>query len=137
MGLQHNADGRPLPLPNPTTEPFFAAVKEHQLRMQRCPRDGFFFYPRSRCPECLGDDWSWEDIGGRGKVHSFTVDRVGHLPALRALAPYAIAIVELDDGPRVTARLVDVDADKVEVGMPVEACFEDLPELTLLHFRPA
>ena len=137
MGLQHDADGRPLPLPNPTTRPFFDGVKEHRLRMQRCPRDGLFFYPRSRCPVCLGADWQWEEVGTRGKVHSFTVDRVGHLPALRKHAPFAIAIVELDDGPRVTARLVDVDADAVEVGMPVEACFEDLPELTMLHFRPA
>jgi hypothetical protein len=105
--------------------------------MQRCPRDGFFFYPRSRCPSCLGVDWDWEETSGRGTVHSFTVDRIGHVPALRAIAPFAIAIVELDEGPRITARLVEIDADRVEVGQPVEACYEDVDEMTLVHFRPA
>ena len=137
MGLQHTESGRPLPLPNPTTQPYFDGAKERKLRMQRCPRDGFFFYPRSRCPACLGDDWSWEDTSGRVSVHSFTVDRIGHVPALRELAPFAIAIVELEEGPRITARLVDVDADSVEVGLAVEASYEDIDDMTVVHFRPA
>jgi len=136
MGLRHTEDGRPLPRPNPTTQPFFDAAREHRLVLQRCPRDGFFYYPRSRCPACLGDDWTWEECSGRGEVHSFTIDRIGHLPALRALAPFAIAIVELDEGPRITARLVDADVDEVAVGMPVEPAFEDVDGMTLVHFRP-
>ena len=75
--------GRPLPIPNPTTQAFFDAARAHRLDLQRCPRDGFFFYPRSRCPRCLGDDWEWESVSGRGEVHAFTIDRVGHDPALR------------------------------------------------------
>jgi hypothetical protein len=98
---------------------------------------GFFFYPRSRCPSCLGVDWTWEEVSGRGHVHSFTVDRVGHVPALRPLAPYAIAIVELDAAPRLTARLVDCDPDAVKVGMPVVTAYEDVEGTTLVHFRPA
>ena len=137
MGLQHTEGGRPLPLPNPTTQPFFDAAKEHRLRLPRCPRDGFFFYPRSRCPSCLGDDWTWEEASGRGTVYSFTVDRVGHVPALREYAPFAIAIVELEEGPRLTARLVDVAADDVEVEMAVEATYEEVDDMTLVHFRPA
>ena len=137
MGLRHTDDGRPLPWPNPTTQPFFDAAKERRLQLPRCPRDGFFFYPRSRCPACLADDWTWEDASGRGTVYSFTIDRIGHVPALREYAPYAIAIVELEEGPRLTARLVDVDADDVEVGLAVEASYEDVDDITLVHFRPA
>jgi uncharacterized OB-fold protein len=137
MGLKHASDGRPLPWPNPTTRPFFDAAREHRLVLQRCPRDGFFFYPRSRCPGCLGADWTWEEVAGRGRVHSFTVDRVGHVPALRERTPYAIAIVELDAGPRLTARLVDCDPDVVKVGMPVVTAYEDVEGTTLVHFRPA
>ena len=98
MGVKHASDGRPLPWPNPTTKPFFDAAREHRLVLQRCPRDGFFFYPRSRCPACLGRGLEVGGGRGRGRVHSFTVDRVGHVPALRALAPYAVAIVELEAG---------------------------------------
>ena len=137
MGVQHTDGGRPLPLPNPTTQPFFDAAKEHRLHLQRCPQDGFFFYPRSRCPACLGDDWSWEDVSGRGTVHSFTIDRVGHVPALREHVPFAIAIVELEEGPRMTARLVEVSADDVSVDMAVEATYEQVDDMTLVHFRPA
>jgi uncharacterized OB-fold protein len=136
MGVRHASDGRPLPWSNPTTQPFFDAAQRHRLVLQRCPRDGFFFYPRSRCPTCLGADWTWQEVSGHGRVHSFTVDRVGHVPALRKLAPYAVAIVELDEGPRMTARLVECDPDAVKVGMRVAAVFEDVEDATLVHFRP-
>jgi len=129
-------DGRPLPLPNPTTQPFFDAASQGQLRIQRCPRDGFFFYPRSRCPGCLGDDWSWENISGFGSVSAFTIDRLGHDPALAAEVPYVIAIVELEEGPRMTARIVNCAVDDVRVGMPLEACFEPVEDVTLVRFRP-
>jgi hypothetical protein len=105
--------------------------------LQECPRDGFFFYPRSRCPRCLGDDWQWREVAGLGRVHAFTVDRVGHVPALRKHAPYAVAIVELDAGPRMTARLVECDPGAVTIGMRVAAVYEDVEGTTLVHFRPA
>ena len=137
MGVQHSPDGRPLPLPNPTTQPFFAAARERRLLLPHCPRDGFFFYPRSRCPRCLGADWEWREASGRGTVHSFTVDRVGHLPGLQQLVPYAIAIVELAEGPRLTARIVDCDVDSVSIGQELVARYEDVGDLTLVHFAPA
>ena len=136
MGVQHDDAGRPLPWPNPTTQGFWDAAREHRLALPRCPRDGFFFYPRSHCPACWRDDWTWETASGEGTVHSFTIDRVGHVPALAPLAPMPVAIVELAEGPRMTARLVDCEPEKVQVGLPVEATYEDLPELTLVHFRP-
>ena len=104
--------------------------------LQRCPRDGFFFYPRSRCPRCLGADFEWREASGRGVLHSFTVDRVGHLPGLQPLVPHAIGIVELAEGPRMTARIVDCDVDALEVGQPVEARYEDTGPVTLVHFAP-
>jgi len=136
MGTRHDSQGRPLPLVNATTKPHFDAARERRFAMQRCPRDGFFFYPRSRCPTCLGADWSWQTASGRGVVHSFTIDRAGHVPALARLAPYVVAIVELDEGPRCTARLVDCDVERVHVGMRVEATYEDVEGGTVVHFRP-
>jgi uncharacterized OB-fold protein len=136
MGTRHSAAGRPIPWPNPTTRPFFEAAREHRLVLQRCPRDGFFFYPRSRCPRCLGADWEWCSASGRGVVHSFTVDRVGHLPGLEQAVPYAIAIVELAEGPRLSARIVGCDVESLRVGDAVEARYEDVDDVTLLHFAP-
>jgi uncharacterized OB-fold protein len=135
--IRFDADsGRPLPIPNPTTQPYFDAARDHRLALQRCPRDGFFFYPRSRCPRCWGDDWEWEQTSGRGEVHAFTIDHIGHDPALAYLAPFAIAVIELEEGPRMTANVVGCPVEEVRLGMPVEVCFEDVDEHTLVQFRP-
>ena len=130
------SDGRPLPQPTPPTQPFFDAAKKRKLRLQRCPRDGFFYYPRSRCPKCLGDDWTWQDTNGRGEIYSYTVDRIAHDPAFRAFAPFAVALVELDCGPRMTARIADCEVSDLRVGLPVEAHYEDVDDITLVSFRP-
>jgi len=136
MGTAFAADGRPVPLPNPTTQPFFDAAREERLLLPRCPRDGFFFYPRSRCPGCLGDDWEWHEASGRGVVHACTVDRIGHDGALASRAPFAIAVVELEEGPRMTAGISSCAPDDVRVGMPVQAAWEHLEEVSLVHFTP-
>lgn len=132
-----NDDGRPIPRRTPTSAPFFDAAREGRLMLQKCPRHGFFFYPRSRCPECLGDDWVWEDVSGRGTVYAYTVDRVGLDQAQRARIPLVVAIVELEEGPRLTTNIVGCEADAVSVGMTVEATYEDLGPETLVHFRPS
>ena len=129
--------GRPIPRRTPVSAPHFDAAREGRLRIQRCPRHGFFFYPRSRCPECLADDWVWEDVSGRGRVYSYTVDRVGLDPAQSARVPLVVAIVELEEGPRLTTNIVGCPAESVSVGMDVEVAFEDLGSESLIQFRPA
>ena len=130
-------NGRPIPRRTPTSAPYFDAAREGKLRLQECPRDGFFFYPRSRCPKCLEDDWSWKDVSGRAEIYSYTIDRIGLDPAQRARVPYVVAIVELEEGPRLTTNIVDCEVDGVFVGMPVHATFEDLGRETLIHFKPS
>jgi uncharacterized OB-fold protein len=132
----HTEDGRPLPRRTPISAPYFDAAKEHRLIIQKCPRDGLFFYPRTRCPGCLGEDWSWETMSGRGVVHAFTVDRVGHDPAQRSRLPLVVAVVELDEGPRLTSNIVDCSPEAIDIGMSVEAVFEDVGPETLIQFRP-
>lgn len=130
-------DGRPIPRRTPTSAPYFDAAREGRLCLQKCPRDGFFFYPRSRCPHCLQDDWAWEDVSGKGVLYAFTIDRFGLDPAQRPQLPLIVAIVELAEGPRLTSRIVGCTPEEVEVGMPLEVTFEDLGAETLIHFQPA
>ena len=132
----HSESGRPLPRRTPVSAPYFDAAREHRLVIQQCPRDGLFFYPRTRCPECLGDDWSWETMSGRGIVHAFAIDRVGHDPAQRPRLPLVIAAVDLEEGPRLTMNIVDCSPEDVVVGMEVEVSFEDVDDVSLIHFRP-
>jgi uncharacterized OB-fold protein len=131
------ATGRPIPRRTPTSAPYLDAAREGRLCLQKCPRDGFFFYPRSACPDCLGEDWCWEDVSGRGTIYSYTVDRMGLDPAQRSQIPLVVAIVELEEGPRMTTNIVGTPPEAVAIGQAVEVTFEDLGPETLIHFKHA
>jgi len=130
----------PLPVPTPETRPFWEAARRHELQLQRCGACGrYVFYPRAACPHCLAPELEWRRVSGRGRLHTFTVVSRGQrgfpLPA-----PYVLAIVELEEGPRLMTNLVGVEPDpeKLRIGMPVEVVFEDVTEeIALPRFRPA
>ncbi len=85
-----------------------------------CPHcEAKLFPPRDICPECGEDARTLYHFSGHGEVYSFTTvydAPAGHQDA----APYAVALVRLDEGPMVTAQLTDLDGLPVEIGMPVE-----------------
>lgn len=131
----HAGNGRPLPLVTPIAQPFFDAAREQRLLLQQCPRHGFFFYPRSHCPHCLRTDWSWREARGSGTVHAFTIDRMGQDPGQRSRAPFAIALVDLDDGPRLIGNIVDCAFADLRVGMAVAVHFDIVDGAPLTVFK--
>jgi hypothetical protein len=127
----------PLPVPNPTTAPFWEGTKHHKLLLPRTKAGQVFFYPRVLAPGTLKEPVDWVQASGRGTVYSFTVDRRGTARAFAAKAPYVIAIIELEEGPHMTSNIVDCPIEDVRIGMPVQAVFEDVnAEITLVKFRP-
>lgn len=128
---------KPLPKPTATSRPFWDAAKRHQLMLQHCGAcNAFVYYPRDRCPQCLSDKLEWKPVSGRGKVYSYTVVRRASTRSF-ADKPYVLAIVQLDEGPRMTTN-IEAPAENVKVGMPVAAFFDDVtPERTLVKFKPA
>jgi hypothetical protein len=127
----------PLPVPNPTTQPFWDAAREHRLILPKTKNGQVFFYPRVLAPGSLDEISEWIEASGRGTVYSFTVDRRGTAYAFRQKVPYVIAIVELEEGPHLTTNIVGCEPEDVFVGMAVEAVFEDQnDEITLVKFRP-
>lgn len=130
---------RPLPRPSPFSRPFWEAARRHELIIQRCsPCQTHIFYPRYNCPHCGSRDLEWVKASGRGKVYTYTVARRPTYPAFADRVPYVIAIVQLEEGPRLTTNIVDCDPDSVRIDMPVEVTFEDVNEETsLVMFRPA
>ena len=128
----------PRPAPIPTTKPFWDGLAQDEVRIQRCATCGtWVFYPRSRCPSCLGDDLPWQTVSGRGTVYSYTVARQATHPAFEAELPQLLAIVELDEGVRMTTTIVDVAPEDLRVGLAVEAHFDHGADgMTLLRFRP-
>jgi len=129
---------KPLPHPTQTSRPFWEGAKAHELRLQRCRACGaHIFYPRAVCPQCLSDDLEWVRASGRGHIYTYTVVRRPAHPAFQDDVPYVLAIVELEEGPRLTTNIVGVAPEEVRIGMPVEAVFEDVTdEVSLPKFRP-
>jgi uncharacterized OB-fold protein len=126
-----------LPEITPLHEPFWAALKEHRLDLQRCDRCGRFrFIPTELC-SCGAAEYTWTPIAGTGEVYTFTVVHRAPTQAYQAEVPYVIVHVTMDEGPRMISNLVECDRDKIAIGMPVEAVFDDVtPDLTLFRFRP-
>lgn len=119
-------DGSAVPVPTLRGEEriHFEEARRHRLVHQRCDDCGArIFYIRTVCPSCWSERLSLCDSTGRGVVHTFTTQhRPGH-PAFTDRLPYTVVMVDLEEGPRVLADLVDCLPGDVHVGMPVEAVF--------------
>jgi uncharacterized OB-fold protein len=129
---------RPLPRPTGISAPFWRGAAEGRLLLQRCRRCGsFIYYPRPFCPTCLGGELEWREASGKGQVYTYTVVRRAATPAFADKVPYVLAIVELEEGPRLVTNIVGCRPEEVRVGMPVKATFERYSdEVGLVFFRP-
>lgn len=128
---------RPVPRKDAISGPYFEAAAEGRLTIQRCPKCGNRqFYPRAACTQC-GATPEWEEASGRGTVHTFTVIRQNHAKPFKDELPYVVAIVELDEGPRMMGNVTGCDPDDVHIGMPVEVYFRLADEAVGVPFwRP-
>ncbi|MCP3937508.1 MAG: Zn-ribbon domain-containing OB-fold protein [Actinomycetia bacterium] len=120
---------RPTDLPTPTPrsssddQVFWDGLAEDRLLLPRCTSCGsVFWHPRPFCPECSCTRIDWFAATGNGTIYSYSVTHKA--PGnWGAHAPYVIAYVELDEGPRVMSNIVDADLDMLEVGLEVQAVF--------------
>lgn len=126
------------PKPTPETQHYWEGTKAGELRLQRCNGCGqAYFYPRPSCPHCGSTDVAWFRASGRGKLHTYMIN---HRPApgFADKAPYAIAIVELEEGPRMMSNIVGVPQtpEALVLDMDLEVDFEPRGEQMLPVFRP-
>lgn len=106
----------PAPVPDPTTKPFWDAAREGRFLIGRCRDTGrHFFPPRGVSPFTLSPNVELVEAQGTGTVYSFTVMRAG--------TPYAPAMVELSEGPRIFTNLVDCAFEEIRIGMKVRLVF--------------
>jgi uncharacterized OB-fold protein len=135
------SDDRPLPVPQPESDFYWEKAKAHELWLRKCNAcDNVYFYPRNICPMCFSRDVTWLQASGRGKLHTFGIVERGPTPAFRDHVPYIVALVDLEEGPRMPTNLVGVEANKdaVQIGMAVEVTFDDVTdEITLPKFKRA
>ena len=133
--------GKPRPdLSDAAAAPYWEAAARHELVLPRCESCGLvFFPPRSLCPGCWRDELSWQRMSGRGTVWTFTEVHVAFYDDTWVDdVPYVVAVIELDEGPRLLANIVEPDMESLSIGDRVEAVFEDRPGgVTLPMFRVA
>lgn len=108
---------------DPTTEPFWQACAEGRLTVQRCAACGHHqFYPRPFCLACESGDLGWSDVSGRGTIYSLTTVR---LPVAEELPPpYLLALVDLEEGPRL---LTNIEAPSAAIGDKVSLSWRKRP----------
>jgi len=112
---------RPQLAPDALDRVFFEAAARGELLYQRCPACHHGqFYPRLLCTAC-GGDVGWATATGRGVVHTFTIVRQHGQPPFKGELPYAVAMVELEEGVRMLGSVTGCPVERVRIGMPVEA----------------
>jgi len=96
------------PVPTPETASYWEGARLGELRIQFCRSCGkYYFYPRSRCRYCLSSDVVWSVVSGRARLISYVIN-LRPVPGLEGVSP-VIALVQLDEGPRLMTNIVGVD----------------------------
>ena len=128
----------PLPQPTPETAHFWAGTKNEILKLQRCDDcNNVYFPPRPFCPSCASRKVSVFDASGSATLYSYVINNRPH-PAFDG--PYSIAVVELEEGPRMMSNIINCPQtpEALELDMPLEVVFESMSEeIFLPYFQPA
>jgi uncharacterized protein len=128
-----------IPRPTPETQPFWDGAAAGELRVQRCLACArHYFYPRPVCPHCGSGDVEWVTATGRARLYSYVIS---HRPApgFAGDGPYAIAVVELEEGVRMMTNIVntEITPENLELDMPLRVRFEPRGDVHLPLFEPA
>ena len=106
---------------DPELATFWDGTRDKQLLLPHCRSCGTtFWYPRVTCPACLSEDLDWRPSAGIGEVHAVSVMARG--------TPYAVVLVDLDEGVRLMSNTTNVDPADVHVGMRVRPSWEALTD---------
>lgn len=128
---------KPLPVLTDENRPFWQTGQRGRLSLQRCGSCSHLRYPISRfCPRCLSPQFEWTDVSGRGTVFSFVVFHRAYHAGFAQEIPYNVALVQLDEGPRLYSNIVGTPNEQVRVGDAVAVVFDQVtPEVWIPKFR--
>lgn len=129
---------KPIPTITPEMRPFYEAAKRHELVVQKCRGCGTHRFPaRDLCSNCLSRESAWVKSSGKGEIFSFNVMHQVYHPGFAAEVPYAVVVVKLAEGAKITSNVVGVKVHDIKIGMPVRVVFEDITgDVTLPKFTP-
>lgn len=132
------APQRPIPRPTPETQHFWDGTRVGELRLQRCVDCAHsYFPPRPFCPSCSSRNIEVYAASGKATLYSYVIH---HRDAPGFTAPYAIAVAQLEEGPRMMTNIVECEQtpEALQLDMALEVTFNAVSdEITVPVFRPA
>ena len=129
---------KPIPVASKETKPFWDAAKQKKLVMPRCTSCGTWRFPVSRhCRACGKPGYEWKEVSGRGTVFTYVTYHRHYHPGFAGELPYVVALVALEEGPRIISNIVGIPPDQVRCDMKVAVQFEQITADTALpKFAP-
>lgn len=123
---------------DPATAPFWDGTRQGRIVVPFCTDCGYLRWPPGPfCTECLSRNTEWKEISPTGTLWSYAIYHRAMSPKYADEIPYMVALVELDDGPRMYGRLL-AGAANVEVGVPVRAVFHEIePGVSVVNWEVA
>lgn len=114
-----------LPEVDELTRPFWDAVQDERLLVQRCADCGHWvWHPGAWCTVCYGTRLPWQPVSGRGRVWTYSVVHYAPLPGYSGEVPYVLATVRIEEGPQMMTNVVGCPPSAVHVGQVVRVCYE-------------
>jgi hypothetical protein len=137
-----SATAKAIPVPTDRDRPYWDGAREGKLVLQRCANCGLFSSrPRVICPKCHGDDFEWQQVSGRGVIHSYAIARQTTAAGFVDELPFVVVHVQIEEEPTCyvsTNLLIDEsDYDSLDIDLEVLVVFEDRGEVTVPQFRLA
>jgi len=119
--------------------PYWEAGRRRELRFQRCARCGTWRHPPGpMCAHCLSFESEWAPASGRARLLSWVVCHPPLLPAWKERAPYAVVLVECEEGVRTMGNLLGAGPEALKMDMPMRVDFAASPDGDLVpQRRPA
>ncbi len=128
---------KPIPEPDPVTQPFWDGAKEGKLMLPRCTScNTVHWYPRLICPHCHATDIEWIEASGEGRIHTYAVQHRA-FGGWADEVPYVTAFIDLNEGDRMQTVLRGVDPAKpedIKIGAKVKVEFEAANDDTHIPF---
>lgn len=119
-----NPYSKPLPEMLSETAGFWEATTRGELVIQKCLDCGaLIYFPRMICPHCLSRNLGWKRASGRGTIHSYTIMHRVLYDSFADDVPYVYAIIDLEEGVRMTSNVINIAPEAVHVGLPVKVTF--------------
>jgi uncharacterized protein len=129
---------KPIPVTSAEAQPYWDGLRDRKLLMPRCDACGKYWFPPSLlCPNCNATKWTWASTSGHGRIFSYVVYHRVYHPGFADEVPYAVAVIELDEGPRMISNVIGIAPDKLACDMRVEVVYQSITEtITLPKFKP-